>query len=85
MFLMFFTLRFNFLFQLTRRLDKHTGVSTVKYTLDTKNELFIEGTPVTVLNVYLECDLDMTPWCLQPQDHIELERRKKESSNNAGI
>ena len=61
----------NFIFdiQKTRRLDRETGASTVKYEVVNRRHLTIDGAPVTVLNIRLECDLDLTPWCLHPEDH----------------
>ncbi|CAG5128585.1 unnamed protein product [Candidula unifasciata] len=56
-------------FEKTRRVDKETGVSTVKYKVDSVKDLVISGAPVTVINVLLVCDLNLTPWCLQAEDH----------------
>ncbi|CAL1535402.1 unnamed protein product [Lymnaea stagnalis] len=53
----------------TRRLDRETGVTTVKYAVDNVKELIIDGAPVTFINIYLECNVDATPWCLQLEDH----------------
>ena len=55
--------------QKTKRLDRETGVTTVKYSLDSQRELHIDGFPVTILNIVLECDIRTTPWCLRPEDH----------------
>uniref|UniRef100_A0A0B7B8W5 Beta-1,4-galactosyltransferase n=1 Tax=Arion vulgaris TaxID=1028688 RepID=A0A0B7B8W5_9EUPU len=56
-------------FEKTRRVDKETGVSTVKYKVDSVSELVINEAPVTIINVSLECDIKLTPWCLQADDH----------------
>ncbi|KAK3094815.1 hypothetical protein FSP39_006563 [Pinctada imbricata] len=50
----------------TSKLDRVTGVTTVKYTLDRRSVLSIDGIKVHMLNVLLECDLTQTPWCLTP-------------------
>lgn len=44
-------------------------MTTVKYTVDSRRELTVEGFSVTVLNIALECDVNSTPWCLRPEDH----------------
>ncbi|XP_071099414.1 beta-1,4-galactosyltransferase 7-like [Haliotis cracherodii] len=53
----------------TRRLDRDTGMSTVQYEVASRRELAIDNAPVTILNVKLMCDVQSTPWCLQPEDH----------------
>ena len=47
----------------TRRRDRKTGLSTLKYNISSRKELIIDGVRVTVLNVNLECDKNLTPWC----------------------
>ena len=44
--------------------DHFTGADTVQYSLISRKELLIEGSPVTILNVRLECDIELTPWCM---------------------
>ncbi|KAL8567965.1 hypothetical protein ACOMHN_029140 [Nucella lapillus] len=53
----------------TKRLDRETGVATVKYTIASQQELTIDGFPVTILNIKLGCNITATPWCLRPEDH----------------
>jgi xylosylprotein 4-beta-galactosyltransferase len=47
----------------TRKRDKKTGLSTLKYNINSRKELAIDGVRVTILNVKLECDKSSTPWC----------------------
>lgn len=47
----------------TRKRDRKTGLSTIKYNISSRKELSIDGVRVTVLNVNLECDRNLTPWC----------------------
>ncbi|XP_041368143.1 beta-1,4-galactosyltransferase 7-like [Gigantopelta aegis] len=63
----------------TRRLDRETGASTVKYQVVSQRLLTVDGAPVTVLNIRLECDLDLTPWCLNPEDQPAYLKMKKKS------
>lgn len=49
--------------EVTRHRDRHTGLSTVKYSIQSRKEMTIDGAPVTILNTVLECDKVMTPWC----------------------
>lgn len=54
--------------QKTSKLDRETGLRTVKY--DSKrHELVINGAPLTMLEVKLNCDYGKTPWCLKAEDH----------------
>uniref|UniRef100_A0A2P2IBE9 Beta-1,4-N-acetylgalactosaminyltransferase n=1 Tax=Hirondellea gigas TaxID=1518452 RepID=A0A2P2IBE9_9CRUS len=48
---------------LTRRRDRRTGLSTVRYTLLERRELTVDGAAVSVLNVQLQCSRQQTPWC----------------------
>lgn len=47
----------------TRRRDIRTGLDTIKYNISDRKELTIDGIGLTVLNVKLECDKGLTPWC----------------------
>ncbi|KAK3704746.1 hypothetical protein QZH41_009749 [Actinostola sp. cb2023] len=45
------------------RRDRKTGISNIDYEIMSKKELTIDGAPLTIVNVELECDYDVTPWC----------------------
>lgn len=74
------------LLQVSRRRDRVTGLDTVQYEIASVNHLKINGAPVTLINVMLQCDLEQTPWCVapettrkpvtpkQPQDHKNVVR-----------
>lgn len=47
----------------TRLRDRLTGVKDVQYSLVSKQSLQIDNSPMTLLNVNLECDKTKTPWC----------------------
>ncbi|XP_069194830.1 beta-1,4-galactosyltransferase 7 isoform X2 [Procambarus clarkii] len=49
--------------EITRHRDRQTGLSTVRYQIQSKKEMTIQGAPMTILNVVLECDRFVTPWC----------------------
>lgn len=49
--------------EVTRRRDRQTGLSTIRYHIQSRKEMTIEGAPLTILNVILECDRNVTPWC----------------------
>lgn len=49
--------------EVTRHRDRQTGLSTVKYSVQSRREMTIDGAPFTLLNVVLECDKEVTPWC----------------------
>ena len=48
---------------MTRRRDRQTGLSNVLYRVSAKRNLTIDGTPVVMLDIHLECDKALTPWC----------------------
>ena len=54
--------------QKTSKLDRETGLLTVKYSVK-RHILVINGAPVTMLEVKLNCDFGKTPWCLKAEDH----------------
>jgi len=47
----------------TRKRDTKTGLNTIRYKIIDHKELAIDGIKLTVLNVNLECDKSLTPWC----------------------
>lgn len=48
----------------TRRRDRVTGLSSVKYFLEGWHQLIIDqSSSCYVYNVHLECDYHLTPWC----------------------
>ncbi|XP_066157310.1 beta-1,4-galactosyltransferase 7 isoform X1 [Euwallacea fornicatus] len=49
--------------EVTRKRDRQTGLHDVKYKIASRNELVVNGAPVTVLNIQLFCDRNNTPWC----------------------
>ncbi|KAK3786623.1 hypothetical protein RRG08_027581 [Elysia crispata] len=62
----------------TKRLDKQTGLHSLNYKVDSIRHLTVDTAPVTILNIYLECDVDFTPWCLQAEDHGWYENHLRE-------
>ena len=48
---------------MTRRVDRVTGVNNVDYTVERRTRLVVEGAAVNLLNVALNCDKELTPWC----------------------
>ncbi|KAG8225786.1 hypothetical protein J437_LFUL005593 [Ladona fulva] len=50
--------------EVTRRRDRQTGLSTLRYTLESHRKLSVDGgEPVSLLEVKLYCDRNITPWC----------------------
>uniref|UniRef100_U5ER90 Beta-1,4-N-acetylgalactosaminyltransferase n=1 Tax=Corethrella appendiculata TaxID=1370023 RepID=U5ER90_9DIPT len=47
----------------TRKRDYDTGLNTLKYNITKINQLIIDDTNITVLNIQLFCDRKLTPWC----------------------
>lgn len=44
--------------------DRSTGLDNLKYTLLSAVDMTIKEAPVTLYNVELFCDRDLTPWCI---------------------
>lgn len=64
----------------TRKRDRKTGLSTIKYNISSRKELTIDGAHLTVLNVNLECDKNLTPWCDcsdAPKEFEKLKQKQK--------
>jgi len=47
----------------TRRRDRQTGLSTTFYKVSSKRKLVVDNASVTFLDIRLECDMLVTPWC----------------------
>ncbi|XP_076147757.1 beta-1,4-galactosyltransferase 7 isoform X1 [Alosa pseudoharengus] len=45
------------------KVDPSGGLTNLRYTVDSRQELSISGAPCTVISAKLDCDLDDTPWC----------------------
>lgn len=50
--------------EITRKRDRETGLSTLKYGISGVNELVIDNiAKITLINIKLNCDRSQTPWC----------------------
>ncbi|KAJ8878848.1 hypothetical protein PR048_019437 [Dryococelus australis] len=49
--------------EVTRRRDRQTGLSSVAYRVESMRKVVIDGASVTVVNVVLHCNKQLTPWC----------------------
>lgn len=50
--------------EVTRKRDRETGLSTIDYSISDVKELTIDSiVNITILNIQLNCDRDVTPWC----------------------
>jgi len=49
--------------EVTRRRDRYTGLKDVKYQVTARHHMKIDNIPFTLLNIELECDKVLTPWC----------------------
>lgn len=47
--------------------DRQTGVSDVKFTIEKRTTLDINGAHCVILNVKLDCNVKETPWCDNPE------------------
>jgi len=65
----------------TRRRDKETGVSNTIYKVEARRNLMIDGARVNFLDIQLECDRSLTPWCNctgAPPDTSPLDKTRDE-------
>jgi len=49
-----------------RQSDRQTGLSTTVYYVKRKRQLVVDRAPVNFLDIHLECDKSVTPWCNCP-------------------
>lgn len=49
--------------EVTRKRDRQTGLNDVTYTLVGTHQLTINGASLTILNIHLNCNQTLTPWC----------------------
>lgn len=47
----------------TRRRDRETGLKSLDYEVKRIRKVSIDEIPLTLLNVWLNCDTTKTPWC----------------------
>lgn len=52
--------------EITRRRDRKSGVHDVAYKIHNTHNVSIDSLPITVINVQLICNTDVTPWCVCP-------------------
>ncbi|RXN35222.1 beta-1,4-galactosyltransferase 7-like protein [Labeo rohita] len=45
------------------KVDPEGGLTNLRYKVESRKEMTISGAPCTVINTFLECDLNETPWC----------------------
>ncbi|XP_064630880.1 beta-1,4-galactosyltransferase 7-like [Lineus longissimus] len=63
--------------EMTRRMDKRTGVNNVNYKVLSKKKLLIDGATVTIINVSLSCDINSTPYCQMPTEPPKKKGKKR--------
>lgn len=49
--------------EVTRKRDRQTGLSNVSYELSDPINVTIADSTLTILNISLNCDKAITPWC----------------------
>ncbi|XP_057323672.1 beta-1,4-galactosyltransferase 7 isoform X1 [Microplitis mediator] len=49
--------------EITRKRDRQTGLNNVSYKIEQVINVTISDVPLTVLNIALNCDKTLTPWC----------------------
>jgi xylosylprotein 4-beta-galactosyltransferase len=57
--------------EVTRRRDRQTGLHDVKYKIISYKSITIGSAPLTVVNIHLICDRNVTPWCSCSEDKTE--------------
>ncbi|XP_061473629.1 beta-1,4-galactosyltransferase 7 isoform X2 [Rhineura floridana] len=45
------------------KVDRNGGLTNLQYRVESRTRLSVAGAPCTVLNIFLECDSNETPWC----------------------
>lgn len=47
--------------------DRVTGLNTTEYTIESENNIVINGSSALIVGVHLECNIHETPWCMTPK------------------
>lgn len=47
----------------TRRRDRVTGLHDVDYKIQSIQQITVNDSPATIVNIELKCDRKVTPWC----------------------
>ncbi|ODN05527.1 Beta-1,4-galactosyltransferase 7 [Orchesella cincta] len=71
-------------FNKTKRRDRLTGLNNLNYTLLSTTHMTIDEAPLVLLNVRLQCDITISPWCdcsHNPSSSAGGKTRKKGSNN----
>ena len=55
-----------FFLQKSFQRDRKTGLTTLKYSVEKRTDVVINGAPCSIINVKLDCDVELTPWCDNP-------------------
>lgn len=66
----------------TRKRDQKTGLNTIKYQISEVYEMTIDGFKVKIINVLLECDHTLTPWCDCTLDSTTKEKSKPKTKKS---
>ncbi|XP_032675503.1 beta-1,4-galactosyltransferase 7 [Odontomachus brunneus] len=74
--------------EVTRKRDRQTGLNNVSYKILDTIKMTISDTPLTVINISLQCDKINTPWCeceklVGSKDMKSKEKKKVNSSKVA--
>lgn len=46
------------------KVDPDGGLSNLRYMVESRQEMTINGAPCSIINTRLECDQEQTPWCI---------------------
>ena len=65
--------------KVSKKRDYDTGLDTVKYKILNEYEMNINGATGMVINVELQCDVELTSWCMRPE---QLEEVRKSMQND---
>lgn len=74
-------------FNRTKKRDRLTGLNNLNYTLLSTNHMTVDSAPLILLNVKLQCDTMISPWCdcgnsSQNSQSSAKNTRKNSSSQN---
>lgn len=64
--------------EVTRKRDRQTGLNNVSYKILDTIKMTISETPLTVINISLQCDKTSTPWCECEKLVVSKDVRSKE-------
>ena len=71
--------------KVSKKRDYDTGLDSVKYKIVKEYEVIMNGASGTVINVELNCDVELTSWCMTPDQLEEVRKSMQKDHKEAEL